>query len=332
MKKWLGLIFAFISSVSWSQVKHYLFIGMDRELLEKEKKTWSSPSFDGVQVAYSWNQLEQEKDVYDFGIIEEDMALLKKHGKKLFIQLQDVSFSMRWNLTAPYLFKDTIYHGGANKQYKFRNNNEADYYELGWVTRRWDPQVQARLHKLYNELGRRFDGLIEGVNTEETSMEVGSGPLHPPGFTFTRYRDAVLENILALRKAFPKSKVIVYANFMPGGYRPSEDTTLLRSVYEFAWSNNIGVGGPDLLPHKNDQMSNSYGLIRDSYGKVTTGLAVQDGTYQYINPQTGKEVTAEEIYRFGTEYLHLNYIFWGSEQPFLKDQAVPFLGSLRTNK
>ena len=34
--------------------------------------------------------------------------------------------------------------------------------------------------ELYAELGKQFDGIIEGINLEETAVEFGSGPLHPP--------------------------------------------------------------------------------------------------------------------------------------------------------
>lgn len=305
-----------------------MFIGMDRDLL-KDTSAWATnPSFEGVQIAYSWRQLEPAKDKYDFNIINEDLNLLKKYGKKLFIQIQDASFSIKYNNAPKYILLDTIYRGGANKQYNFRNNDDQDYSEAGWVTRRWDSEVQKRLHKFYEALGKTFDGKAEGVNTQETSVTFGNGPLHPHGFSYTRYRDAVTENLAVLRKAFPRSVVIVYANFMPGGYIPGEDTTLLESVYRFAWANNIGVGGPDLLPYKKGQMRNSYKFIKESAGKVVSGVAVQDGTYEYINPKTNKKITAEELYRFAKDELHLTYIFWGTEEPFFHSEILPFLRSV----
>ena len=326
--KYLLFVFGILAAFTVAaQVKNFVFIGMDRDQL-KDTSIWTSPVFAGVQVAYSWRQLETKKDDYDFEMIKEDLALLKKFGKKLFIQLQDVSFSMKWNHAPKYLLVDTIYHGGTNKQYQFNNNDETEYTEAGWVTRRWDPAVQQRLHKLYAALGKQFDGIIEGINTEETSIDFGKGPLHPAGFSFQRYKDAMIENIASLKKAFPKSVVIVYANFMPGGYLPFGDSVYFKSVYEFAWQNNIGVGGPDLLPYKPGQMNNSYGFIRNSYKKVPSGVAVQDGTIKYINPRTKKTITAEEIYQFGKDYLHLSYIFWGTEEPFFSTQTKPFLTSL----
>lgn len=304
---------------------------MDRDQL-KDTSILASNLFDGIQIAYSWRQLEHAKDEYDFEMINEDIALLKKYNKKLFIQIQDVSFSMKWNHAPKYLLEDPVYHGGANKQYKFKDNNEKEYTELGWVVRRWDPAVQQRLHKLYKKLGEAYDGVVEGINTEETAIDMGSGPLHPPGFSFKRYNDAIIENLTALKKAFPKSVVIVYANFMPGGYLPFEDSSYFKSVYHFAWENNIGVGGPDLFPYKKGQMANSYGFIRDSYKKVPTSLAVQDGNYEYINPRTNEKIKTEEIYEFAKDYLHLSYIFWGTEEPFFHSQTIPFLRSLKTKE
>lgn len=79
-------------------------------------------------------------------------------------------------------------------------------------------------------------------------------------------------------------------------------------------------------------MSNSYRFIKNSYQKVPTGVAVQDGAGGYINPETNKPVTAQEIYRFAESYLHLTYIFWGTEQPFFNNETIPFLQTLKDVK
>jgi hypothetical protein len=325
MKKILLIVLLLTSSHSFSQTKNYLFIGMDRELL-RDTNYFKTSLFDGVQIAYSWKQLEYQKDKYDFSIINEDLDFLTKHGKKLFIQFQDVSFSMKYNHAPNYLLTDSIFHGGVNKQYKFDDYHEQSYQELGWVTRRWDPAVQKRLYKLFAALGKQFDGVIEGINTEETAVTFGSKPLlHPQGFTFKSYTDAIIANLTELKKAFPKSNVMVYANFMPGGFLPYQDSTYLNAVYNFAWVNCIGVGGPDLLPYDSVQMANSYGFIKKSFKKVPTGIAVQDGTIDYINPNTKQKVTAGEIYEFAESCLNLSYVFWGTEQPYFNTETLPLL-------
>jgi hypothetical protein len=152
-----------------------------------------------------------------------------------------------------------------------------------------------------------------------------SGRLYPEGFTPEIYRDALVANLRALKRAFTKSIVLQYANFMPGEWRPSEDRGYLRAVYQAARDSKVGVGGPDLLPYKRGQMGNSYPLIREVAGDVTIGIAVQDGNYAHVNPKSGKRVTIAELIEFANDYLKADYIFWCTEEPYYSSDLVPFM-------
>jgi hypothetical protein len=321
----------FCAGVTAKPLKHYVFFGMDREKLKAASSFLDSKSFAGAQVAYSWNQLEQGRDGYDFSLIREDLALLAAKNKKLWIQIQDVSFSEKRIFVPRYVLSDPQYNGGVGKQYRLKvvDNTETDVTVLGWVARRWDPAVQDRFHKLLFALGKEFDGKIEGVNSEETSISVGvTGKLFPKDFTFEKYRDGIITNMKALRQAFPRSVVIEYANFMPGEWLPDDDKGYLRSVYKVAKELGVGVGGPDLLPYKPGQMKHSYPLIRASAGSVVTGVAFQDGNYLHVNPKTGKRVTIAEVMDFAENYLKLDYIFWCTEEPYYSQDLLPFLQKL----
>jgi hypothetical protein len=129
----------------------------------------------------------------------------------------------------------------------------------------------------------------------------------------------------ALKRAFPKSVVMQYANFMPGEWLPQTDKSYLRSVYQKARELKVGVGGPDLMPYRPGQMNHSYRLIRECDGIIPTGVAVQWGNYEYKNPQTGKQVTIAELLQFGTEYLKVDYIFWSTQEPFYREKVIPFM-------
>ena len=312
---------------------HYVFFGMDREKLKDAKSFLETPAFEGAQVAYSWRQLEQGKDNYDFSMIREDLAFLEAHGKKLWIQIQDVMFSPRWKPVPEYILRDPQYHGGVDRQYRYKPGDEANAVQVGGgVARRWDPAVRERFQKLFIALGKEFDGRVAGVNSEETAADFGeSGRLFPPGFTPEIYRDAIIENMKMLKRAFPKSVALVYANFMPGEWRPTHDRGYLRAVYRAARELKVGVGGPDLLPYKPGQMDSSYPLIREVAGLVPVGIAVQDGNSAYVNPKTGKRVTIAEQLAFATEYLHADYIFWCTEEPYYSNQVVPFLRGDKKN-
>ena len=308
---------------------HYVYFGMDREKIGTTKSFLETRAFEGAQVSYFWRQLEPGKDEYDFSLIREDLELLTRHGKKLWVKIQDVTFSERWNPVPKYLIQDPQYHGGANRQYEYKTNDEEHATAAGWAARRWDPAVQDRFHKLLFALAKEFDGRIAGVNFAESSVDFGeTGRLYPTGYTPEIYRDALVTNLKALKRAFAKSIALQYANFMPGEWRPSNDKGYLRAVYKAARDSKVGVGGPDLLPYQRGQMGSSYELIREAAGEVTVGIAVQDGNYAFVNPKTGKRVTITELIEFATEYLRADYIFWCTEEPYYSNDLVPFMQKL----
>ncbi|HWS90193.1 MAG TPA: hypothetical protein VN282_24705 [Pyrinomonadaceae bacterium] len=310
-------------------VRHYVFFGQDRERLKAASSFFETKALEGAQVTYSWRQLEPGEGEYDFQIVREDLALLTSKGKRLFIQIQDVTFSESRINVPRYLLSDPRYNGGADKQYRVRGGDEEHAVVVGWMARRWDPAVQERFHKLLFALGREFDARVEGVNFAETSIGVGrSGRLFPKGFSFETYRDAVITNMKALRRAFPRSAVIQYANFMPGEWLPEEDGGYLRAVYKAAKELKVGVGGPDLLPHRPGQRKHSYPLIREASGVVPTGIAVQDGNYEDVNPQTGRRVTVPELLDFATNYLRVDYVFWCTQEPYYSGEVIPFFKRL----
>lgn len=327
-----GVLFVILccAAAGAKPIHHYVFFGMDREKLKASASLFDVKAVEGAQVAYSWNQLEPGKDEYEFDAIREDLAFLSAKGKKLFVQIQDVTFSPKFVGVPRYLLNESRYNGGADRQYDIKNGDEEHAVAAGWAARRWDAAVQERFHKLLDALGREFDGRIAGINFAETSVTFGaSGRLYPKGFTPEVYRDAIITNMKALRRAFPKSVVMQYANFMPGEWRPTDDKGYLVAVYRAAKELKVGVGGPDILPHRRGQMKSSYPLIRDAAGVVPTGLAVQDGNLEESNPETGKRVTAAELLKFADEYLKLDYIFWGTQEPYFSEDVLPLLKSLK---
>lgn len=324
------LVWLCCAGASAKPVRHYVFFGQDREQLRAAASFLETKELEGAQVTYSWRQLEPGKDEYDFEIVREDLSFLASKGKRLFIQIQDVTFSEARINVPRYLLQDPVYNGGADKQYRVKGDDEEHAVVDGWMARRWDAAVQERFHKLLSALGREFDGRVEGVNFAETSIGVGrSGRLFPKGFTFEVYRDAVITNMRALRRAFPRSAVIQYANFMPGEWLPEEDRGYLRAVYRAARELKVGVGGPDLLPHRRGQRNHSYPLIREASGEVTTGVAVQDGNYEDVNPRTGKRVTVPELLDYATNYLKVDYVFWCTQEPYYSAEVIPFFQAKR---
>ena len=307
--------------------KNFIFFDRDRQRIS-EPGFLENKLIAGAQLKYTWRELEPKRDRYEFRTLLDDLAFLERHDKRLFVQLQDVSFSEEVDVP-DYLRTDPAFGGGVARKYEYEGDDEAKAKFDGWVARRWDPAVRARLTKLLEALGKEVDGRIEGLNLPETAVGFGeSGRLHPEGFTDESYVEGIKAIMTAARKAFPRSCVIQYANFMPGEWLPWTDHGYLRAVYAHADRIGAGVGGPDLLPHRKGQQDHSYPLIAARGPRIIAGVAVQSGNLGDRNPATGKRVTVAELYSFAKDRLRLDYIFWGTQEPFYSKQVLPYIRGL----
>jgi len=310
-------------------IRHYVFFGLDRDRIS-DPAFLGTPAIAGAQLKYTWQELELEPGRYDFSAIRHDLATLTAAGKKLFVQVQDVSFVEERTNLPDYLTDDPRYGGGVAPQYGFENDDEARPVFEAWVARRWDPAVRDRLARLFAALGAELDGRIAGINTAETSVAFGrSGRFHPSGYTYQAYFESIRDLMTAARRAFNQSDVIIYANFMPGEELPDNDHGYLRGVYEHAAKIGVGVGGPDLLPYRWFQRQHSLALIAARPAGTVAGLAVQDGNLAAQNPVTSGRVTVEDLVRIARDELSLDYLFWGTEEPYWSEDVLPFLRSLR---
>ena len=196
----------------------------------------------------------------------------------------------------------------------------------GMVARRFDDRVAARFQKLLINLGKKFNGRIYGINLPETAIGIDQNKnLHPKGFTY-EYLDALKSNMKIIKESFSNSITILYANFMPGEYKIQNDQIVyMKDLYDYASKIKLGMGGPDLLAHKDGQMRNSYPLIREISNTVKIGIAAQWNNYKHINPKTGKKQTVAEMYEFAKYYLNTDMIFWSPQQPFYKRDVIPFI-------
>lgn len=313
--------------IAQKHIQHFIYFGLDRDRI-RDTSFLNNEHIIGAQLKYMWRELESTENHYNLNLIQDDLDFLTSHGKKLFVQLQDVTFDTARHKPIPDYLIDKQYHGGVNIQYETDDHDEIIRQE-GYLARRWDPLVAERFNKLLIALGNHFDGKIEGINLPETSAGFGnSGKLYPQGFTPIVYRDAIIKYMTMAKKAFPYSIVIQYANFMPGEWPHRADKSHLQSLYEFATKNNIGMGGPDILVYQKPHMNHSYKFLREYTNSITSGVAVQDGNYEVINPATGKQVTIKEIYDFANDYLGLDYIFWCTQEPYYTNVVLPFLKTI----
>jgi len=310
-KKYLGAA----CPIKKDSIRHFVYFARDREGI-KNHPLLSHTMFQGAQIMYSWRELEPEEGKYDFSILEQDYEYLKKFNKKLFITLQDVTFSAKRKAVPDYLLQ-AGYDGGAVEQYN------GDGSPGGWVAKRWNKKVRERFARLIQFLGEAFDGKIEGINLQETAIEIKDST-----FSELNYLIGIKENMLALKKSFPGSVTMIYANFMPGEWLPGNDKGYLRSIYQYGEQIGVGLGGPDLMFKRKGQLNHTIAMMHESRYTVPLGIAIQDGNYigetgdAFEDKSKKHESIVPLLYAFAKDFLKINYMFWANQDPYFKEDVL----------
>ncbi len=303
--------------------KNYIFFGRDRDRIS-EPNFLSTAAIVGAQLKYTWHELEPERDLFALSAIQDDLEFLEEHGKQLFIQIQDMSFDEDIVNVPGYLLEDPVFGGGVAMKYESASVKGDPPLMDGWTARRWDPAVRDRFSRLLHAVAEAFDGRLAGVNLAETSIGFGRDPRHqPPGYTPETYFEGIKDLMSTAGKAFRKSNVIIYANFMPGEELPNNDQGYLKGVYEHARRAGVGVGGPDLRPFRWYQRQHSLPLIAHREPGVVAGVAVQHGNLQDRNRKTGDQITVPELYEFADTNSSWTISFGGFQSPLFPGIFCP---------
>lgn len=309
------LLLILFTSAQASTPQNFIYVGAGN--LSHIEALIKRDDIDGVQVIYNWKMLEKSPDDYDFAQIEADLRYLNSLHKKLFIQIQDRFFAPQAKNVPHYLLNDAQYQGGIAPQYDHSNSRQLQMN--GWVAKQWHPAVQQRYQKLLAALAKQFDGRVLGINLAETAIDVDLKN-NTNGFSCDKYFNATLENMRFARSVFKNSYVAQYVNFWPCEW--NDDHRYMSRLFDVAYKNGIGLGGPDIVPNKKAQMKNSYPFFHRYKGKLNVvAMAVQEPTLAYINPKTKKPFTRDEFYNYAKNYLGVDIIFWSTESPWLNQHA-----------
>lgn len=292
---------------------HYVLVGHRRIRADH-----LSTEFRGIQRLYTWSDLEPEQGRYDLSSITSDAANVRGAGKQLVVQIQYKAFVQGQRRVPAYL-QGAEYGGGV-----FRTHTGA------WDPVLWNERVGARLDALFAALGHVLDvdPTIEAIVLPETSLAATLG-MHPqPGverYNLSVYVAALKARMLALRRAFPRTVVIQYANY---------PVAALEELTKFMGQEGVGLGGPDVYPRPSplaDPQHGVYRLYATLAGVVPLGAAVQSPDYSVAamkrtaafgrgadraEPLTSAEdelpIPVREHLRLARETLKLNYIFWSA--------------------
>jgi hypothetical protein len=136
---------------------HYVFVGQGA--IQSEHIV---DHFRGVQKMYPWKQFEPTPGHYDFSAVRADLAMLKKHGKQLVLQMQYKAFG-KGARNVPGWLEGAEYGGGVYR---------ASSGSLDPVI--WNAKVGRCMDSLFAALGRELDAepALEAVVLPETSPSV----------------------------------------------------------------------------------------------------------------------------------------------------------------
>jgi hypothetical protein len=159
-------------------------------------------------------------------------------------------------------------------------------------------------------------------------------------FSPKRYTESIKENMLALKKAFPNSTTMQYANFMPGEWLPWEDKGYLRSIYQYGQEIGVGLGGPDLMVQRKAQLNHTIAMMHENNYTVPLGVAIEDGNYigktgadQDYKEHLDSELTKSRenivplLHAFAKDFLKVNYMFWVHQEPYFSEDVIPCLSN-----
>lgn len=270
----------------------------------------------GVQLLYSWKSLERAEGKYDLAAIQRDVDLVHSKGKKLWIQLQDRTFSIK-NVPTPAYMQTPLYNNDSVPTCD-SDDCEMDFKQAGWMAAQWNPHVRERYQALLHALASALDGRIEGINLPETAVDVDTTK---DDYNSEAYFQGELENAGYAASVFAESLVVQYVNFWPDGW--ADDNGYLTKSFEFYAQHGIGVGGPDLIPFSMAQEKNSYPLISEYRDRVPISvIAVQEPDLTKINPHTGQPFTKEEFVDYARNRLGIDIIYWATSSPWLQSTTI----------
>ncbi|MCF7847855.1 MAG: hypothetical protein K9M45_03305 [Kiritimatiellales bacterium] len=260
----------------------------------------------GVIKRYSWVGMEPAKGKYDFDPIRRDLEYLASIDKQLIVFIVDKTFSGK----------------DANPIPAYMRSHAIKNAKGGMTGKKWDPVLIERQVALCQALSKAFDANpnFEGIAYQESAPSVPRDQLLTIGYTPELMRDGLTKLLIESAKAFPRSRVFWYMNFLP------MNNDYLEDIAEAVAPYHVVMGGPDILPYR-DALQRIASLHEKFKGKMKLFCSAQTDSYRHHKDDRSngtKEpyhrgakpihpdgyVTMEEIFTYGRDKLHLNYIFW----------------------
>ena len=278
----------------------------------------------GLQLRYTWAELEGDEDRFDFSRIKEDLDRVSKYKKRLHVLLMLKSFA-GGNRPVPEYLERKAERGPAtfNIGIEEKQAPGGPRKRSGQNIALWEPQVLKSLEKFLQAMGRELDShpALEGVAFNETSLGKADRDISDED------RKQFFENLASanrtMRKAFPTTVTIQFVNF------PRYAIPILVDQMD---DYGIGLGGPDVFLDDRSLRDNVYTRYPGLAGKVPLAPSIQYENYVALKHQGERtSVPLEDLYNFARNELRANYLFWTRPQQGLKNVWPEVMNFLRTH-
>jgi hypothetical protein len=193
----------------------------------------STPGVNGFQVTIDWGTIETGDGVYDWQLLDHNMAVAKHYGLVFVVKILDRSFDGS-NILPQYFTPSNMLWttgGGSN---------------AGYVAKRWDPFVYTRIIRLYKAIATRYqnDASFGGIATTESALGSFSGS----DYSVEKYAAALNEIMTQTQDALTNGKLFWYLNFIRGGSRADMNKDARVALATAVPRQALVVGGPDVTP------------------------------------------------------------------------------------
>jgi len=277
------------------------------------------PALKGFVNTYSWYWLEPSKGVYNWSLIDADLAALAALSAKYGVDFKLIikfTFEATANQRLPSVPQPTPYTSGASSyrgmlpDYIIASGNIAvnpggTGYEAAW----WRSEVYTRYNTLIAAAGARYDANPH-VEMFMPILETGVAIATLPGDYTPAAAVAAFNSIVAATAAaWPTTVKVFNSNWNPTGTGIND----LLSASQNAVANGFGFGGPDILYPP--QQAETFGsqILRGaggSFGSIdyrgTVASAYQEEA-DYSN-WTNETSVGVEAYTYNT--LKSTHVLW----------------------
>lgn len=186
----------------------------------------------GFYMHFNWRTLEVGDGVYDWRLIDANMAVARKLGLTFVVQVSDRSFDGT-NILPEYF----------PSQYVLWSNGSGN---SGVVAKRWDPYVYNRLIRLYEAIADRYanEEAFGGISTSETA----TGSFSDGDYSVEKYRHALTQVVTQTHAVLERGRLFFYLNFLKGGTHIDMNQDVRVQLLADVPHDNLVVGAPDITP------------------------------------------------------------------------------------